>query len=39
MLVAATIRGAVEERDDAVLDFAPGMRSQPNGVRVTSACG
>ena len=39
MLVAATIRGAAGQRGDAVLDFTPGMRSQPNGVRVTSPCG
>ncbi len=39
MLVAATIRGAAGQRGDAVLDFTPGMRSQPNGVRVPSACG
>ena len=39
MLVAATLRGAAGQRGDAVLDFTPGMRSQPNGVRVSSACG
>ncbi len=39
VLVSSSIRTGAGQDGDAVLDFTPGMRSQPNGARVRSACG